>query len=352
MYSIPVPKLARSKGTTNDIGLTLADYQGGLSTLCGGCGHDSITAAIIQACFELSLPPHRVAKLSGIGCSSKTPGYFISQAHGFNAVHGRMPPIATGANCAERDMIYLAVSGDGDSGSIGLGHFSHIVRRNINMLYIVENNGVYGLTKGQFSATADNDSTSKSGDTNTFQPIDLAALAIQLEAAFVARSFSGNKKQLVPLIKAGLSQPGFALLDVLSPCVSFNNHKGSTKSYQHIRDYEVTPAIISDFVPVREPITADQTDDQDYDIELHDGSALRIHQVDGHHNPCDKLAALSYLHETAQEKKVPTGLLFLNPQAQEFHTTQGTSKIPLRRLEFEDLCPGTAALNSINSSLR
>src|SRR5208282_5961020 len=221
----------------NKLGFTHRDYEGAVSTLCAGCGHDSISAAIIQACFDLDLEPHRVAKLSGIGCSSKTPDYFLGNSHGFNSVHGRMPSVATGANLANRELLYLGVSGDGDSASIGIGQFAHVMRRGVNMVYIVENNGVYGLTKGQFSATADAGSRSKRGVINADSPVDMVGMALQLGATFVARSFSGDKDQLVPLIKAAIAHRGAAFIDVISPCVAFNNHAGSTKSYEYVREH-------------------------------------------------------------------------------------------------------------------
>src|SRR5437773_6976118 len=236
MTYITKPRLHHPKLPTNALGYTRRHYEGAVSTLCAGCGHDSISAAIIQACFELDLPPHRIAKLSGIGCSSKTPTYFLGKSHGFNSVHGRMPSVLTGANLANRELIYLGVSGDGDSASIGLGQFAHVMRRGVNMTYILENNGVYGLTKGQFSATADAGSKSKRGVVNADAPIDLVSLALIMGATFVARSFSGDKAQLIPLVKAAIAHEGAAFIDVISPCVAFNNHAGSTKSYDYVRD--------------------------------------------------------------------------------------------------------------------
>src|SRR5947209_6294488 len=256
MTYITKPRLHHPKLPTNPLGYTRRDYEGAVSTLCAGCGHDSISAAIIQACFELDLPPHRIAKLSGIGCSSKTPTYFLGKSHGFNSVHGRMPSVLTGANLANRELIYLGVSGDGDSASIGLGQFAHSMRRGVNMVYIVENNGVYGLTKGQFSATADRGSKSKRGVVNSDSSIDLVALALQLGATFVARSFSGDKIQLVPLIKAAIEHEGAALIDVLSPCVAFNNHEGSTKSFDYVREHNEAVNRL-DFITGRAPITVD-----------------------------------------------------------------------------------------------
>src|SRR6476469_3654086 len=238
----------------NDLGYTVDYYEGSLSTLCAGCGHDSINAAIVQACWELNIEPNKVAKLSGIGCSSKSPAYFLSNSHGFNSVHGRMPSVATGANLANRDLIYLGVSGDGDTASIGMGQFVHVIRRNLNMVYIVMNNGCYGLTKGQDSATADVGSKSKAGSVNPFASIDLASLAIELGASYVAQSFSGDKTQLIPLIKAAIEHPGFAFINVVSPCVTFNNNPGSTKSYEYVREHVIATGTI-DFVPEMETIT-------------------------------------------------------------------------------------------------
>src|SRR6202522_837267 len=251
MPSITKPVAVHPSLHKNELGLTIRDYEGSMSTLCAGCGHDSVTAAITRAFWELSTPPHMLAKLSGIGCSSKTPTYFVNGAHGFNSAHGRMAAIATGANAANRELTYIGVSGDGDSLSIGLGHMAHAIRRNVNMLYIIENNGVYGLTKGQFSASADIGSKSKKGEANSQAPIDSSMLALSLGATFVARSFSGDKAQLVPLLKAGLRHKGFALIDVISPCVTFNDHEGSTKSYAYTRQHQL-PIVETDFVPPRE----------------------------------------------------------------------------------------------------
>ena len=256
MTYIAKPKVHHPGLKKNALGLTRRDYEGSITTLCAGCGHDSITAAIIQAFWELDVAPHRVAKLSGIGCSSKTPAYFLREAHGFNSVHGRMPAVATGANAANGDLIYIGVSGDGDSLSIGLGQLCHAIRRNVNMLYVLENNGVYGLTKGQFSASADPGSTSKKGEANTMEAIDGCLLALSLGATFVARSFSGDKDQLVPIIQAGIAHSGFAFVDVISPCVTFNDHEGSTKSYAYTREHNVE-VIQTDFVPIREAITTE-----------------------------------------------------------------------------------------------
>src|SRR5215203_6390293 len=275
MTYIAKPKLHHPKLPTNELGYTHRDYEGSVSTLCAGCGHDSISAAIIQACFELALPPHRIAKLSGIGCSSKTPTYFLGQSHGFNSVHGRMPSVLTGANLANRDLIYLGVSGDGDSASIGLGQFAHCIRRGVNMVYIVENNRVYGLTKGQFSATADKGSKSKKGVGNQDSPIDLASMAMLLGATFVARSFSGDKTQLVPLIKAAIQHRGSAFIDVISPCIAFNNHAASTKSFDYVREHNEAVNFL-DVMVGREEITIDYAPGAVEIIEQHDGTKLAL----------------------------------------------------------------------------
>src|SRR5262252_4167781 len=278
MTYIAKPRLHHPKLPTNALGYTRRDYEGAVSTLCAGCGHDSISAAIIQACFELSLPPHRVAKLSGIGCSSKTPTYFLGNSHGFNSVHGRMPSVLTGANLANRDLIYLGVSGDGDSASIGLGQFAHSIRRGVNMVYIVENNGVYGLTKGQFSATADKGSKSKRGVANSDEPLDMIGMALLLGASYVARSFSGDKKQLVPLIKGAIEHKGAAFIDVISPCVAFNNHAGSTKSYEYVRQHNEAVNRL-DFIEGREEITTDYAPGSATTVQQHDGSWLRLRKL-------------------------------------------------------------------------
>src|SRR5438105_8836316 len=279
MTYITKPKFHHPALPKNTLGYTHRDYEGKISTLCAGCGHDSITGAIVEACFELSIEPHRVAKISGIGCSSKTPDYFLGQSHGFNSVHGRMPSVLTGANLGNRDLIYLGVSGDGDSASIGLGQFAHCMRRGVNMVYVVENNGVYGLTKGQFSATSDKGSKSKRGVANHDSAIDMVSMALQLGATYVARSFSGDKNQLVPLIKGAIAHQGAAFIDCISPCVAFNNHDGSTKSYEYVREHnEVANRI--DFVPCRDEITVDYPEGELLEVEQHDGSVLRLRKLD------------------------------------------------------------------------
>src|SRR4051794_11791908 len=278
MTFLPKPKLHHPALPTNSLGFTRRDYEGAVSTLCAGCGHDSISAAIVRACFNLELPPHRIAKLSGIGCSSKTPTYFLGAAHGFNSVHGRMPSVLTGANLANRDLIYLGVSGDGDSASIGLGQFAHSIRRGVNMVYMVENNGVYGLTKGQFSATADNGAKSKRGVVNRDEPIDLVGLALQLGASFVARSFSGDKTQLVPLIKAALMHKGAAFIDCLSPCVAFNNHEGSTKSFDYVREHNEAVNFL-DVITGRDAIVTDYQPGSVEIVRTHDGGLLKLRKL-------------------------------------------------------------------------
>src|SRR6202000_690440 len=278
------PRIVQLELPRNALGLTRRDYEGANSTLCAGCGHDSITASIVEACWASSLRPENIVKLSGIGCSSKTTAYFVSGSHGFNSGHGRMPSIAMGANAANRDLHYIGVSGDGDTLSIGLGQFCHAIRRNVNMLYIIENNGVYGLTKGQFSASADIGTKAKKGETNFQPPIDPVLLAMTLGVSFVARSFSGDKQQLVPLIQAGLRHEGFALIDVLSPCVTFNDHEGSTKSYAYTREH-YEPAVHADFVPLEREITASYGPGESLPVVMHDGSRIVLRKGEGGSDP-------------------------------------------------------------------
>jgi 2-oxoglutarate ferredoxin oxidoreductase subunit beta len=349
MTFIPKPRIVHPALAKNKLGLTVRDYEGTMSTLCAGCGHDSVTAAIIQAFHELDTEPHRVAKLSGIGCSSKTPTYFLSAAHGFNSAHGRMPSIATGANAANRGLTYIGVSGDGDSLSIGMGQLSHAIRRNLNMLYLIENNGVYGLTKGQFSASADVGTKSKKGEANTYSPIDPALLAMSLGATFVARSFSGDKKQLVPLIKAGLRHKGFAIVDVISPCVTFNDHEGSTKSYKYTRDRNVEIAH-ADFVPHASEITAEVTPGGETHVTMHDGSTVRFTRVAEGYDPRSRAGAMAYLMEHQKSGKVPTGLLFVDETAPEMHEISGTVEQSLNEVPYEKLCPGNKALAELQDA--
>ena len=351
MSYITKPSARHPRLPSNAVGLTVRDYEGSMSTLCAGCGHDSVTAALVQAFFELDIEPHRVAKLSGIGCSSKTPAYFVSEAHGFNSVHGRMPAIAAGANAANRDLLYVGISGDGDSLSIGLGQFCHAIRRNVNMLYVLENNGVYGLTKGQFSASADIGTTSKRGEVNEQEPIDPVNLALSLGATFVARSVSGGKAQLVPILKAGLAHNGFAFVDVISPCVTFNDHKGSTKSYAHTRD-NMHEVIETDFVPLRAEIKTDYADGSVQAITMHDGSVVKLRKVTEQYDPNDRSGVVDYLSETRSRGEIATGLLFLEAAGADMHGFQGTVDQPLVDIPYETLCPGSAALDQLQAEWR
>jgi 2-oxoglutarate/2-oxoacid ferredoxin oxidoreductase subunit beta len=351
MTYLAKPKLHHPQLPTNKLGFTRRDYEGAVSTLCAGCGHDSISAAIIQACFELSLQPHRIAKLSGIGCSSKTPTYFLGASHGFNSVHGRMPSVLTGANLANRDLIYLGVSGDGDSASIGLGQFAHSIRRGVNMVYIVENNGVYGLTKGQFSATADRGSKSKRGAVNTDASIDMIGLAMQMGATFVARSFSGDKAQLVPLIKAAITHNGAAFIDCISPCVAFNNHPGSTKSFDYVREHNDAVNRL-DYITGRDEITVDYAPGSMEMVTQHDGSVLRLRKLHTDYDPHDRISAMSYLLERDAAGEVVTGLLYVDPESKDLHDHLHTVETPLNALDDTALVPGSAALEKFNASLR
>ena len=351
MTFMPKPKVAHPSLPRNDLGLTRRDYEGGLSTLCAGCGHDSITAAIVEACWGLSLEPRNLVKLSGIGCSSKTTAYFVSGAHGFNSVHGRMPSIAMGANAANRDLHYIGISGDGDTLSIGLGQFCHAIRRNLNMLYIIENNGVYGLTKGQFSASADVGTKAKKGEVNVQPPIDPVLLAMTLGAGFVARSFSGDKEQLVPLLQAGLQYRGFALIDVLSPCVTFNDHEGSTKSYQYTREH-YEPAVNADFVPFQREIVASYAEGEALPVVLHDGSRIVLRKVDKSYDPTDSSAGQAMVQQRMRNSEYLTGLLHLSPDDSEFHVTNKTPDTPLNQLPFDRLSPGSKALEKLMARYR
>ncbi len=345
------PKFHHPLLKKNKVGYIKTDYEGVISTLCAGCGHDSISGAIVQACYEISLEPHKLAKLSGIGCSSKTPTYFLSNSHGFNSVHGRMPSITTGANMANRDLIYLGVSGDGDTASIGMGQFVHAIRRNLNMVYIVMNNGCYGLTKGQDSATADFGSISKAGSDNPYQAIDLVGLALELNATFVGRSFSGDKSQLVPMIKAAMAHPGFAFLDVISPCVTFNNNAGSTKSYSHVREH-IESTSIFDFVPHEEEITIDYPEGESAELALFDGSKIHLSKLAPNWNPTDRFSAVNRLHDAKARGQILTGLLYINTDDQDLHGKLNTVDKPLNQLTQEELCPGSEALEEVNASFR
>src|SRR6201998_2896935 len=351
MTYITKPKFHHPSLPKNELGFTHRDYEGAVSTLCAGCGHDSISGSIIEACFELSIAPHRGAKLSGIGCSSKTPTYFLGNSHGFNSVHGRMPSVLTGANLANRDLIYLGVSGDGDSASIGLGQFAHSLRRGVNMTYIVENNGVYGLTKGQFSATADPGSTSKRGAVKPHDPIDLVGLALQLGASFVARGFSGDKDQLVPLIKAAITHKGAAFIDVISPCVAFNNNPESTKSFDYVRAHNEAVNRL-DVIVGRDEITADYAPGTVETILQHDGSVLRLRKLAVDYDPCDRISALPYLQQRHAAGEIVTGLLFVEPDSGDMHEFLDTVEAPLNGLGEAELCPGTEVLARFNAAHR
>ena len=349
MPSIAKPVAVHPSLHRNAIGLNLRDYEGAMSTLCAGCGHDSITAAITRALWELSVEPHMIAKLSGIGCSSKTPTYFVSGAHGFNSAHGRMAAIATGANAANRELTYIGISGDGDSLSIGLGHLCHAIRRNVNMLYVIENNGVYGLTKGQFSASADVGSKSKRGEANRMAPIDPAMLALSIGATFVARSFSGDKEQLVPILKAAIAHRGFALVDVISPCVTFNDHNGSTKSYLYTRKH-MQKTTEADFVPPASEILATIGASGTTTVTMHDGSVVRFTAVPKDYDPTNRQQVLNYLQQN--HDAIATGLLYVDESVADLHEMNRTPATSLSRVPQEKLCHGAAALNELQEDFR
>jgi 2-oxoglutarate/2-oxoacid ferredoxin oxidoreductase subunit beta len=351
MTYLAKPQLHHPTLAKNAVGYTRRDYEGKISTLCAGCGHDSISAAIVQACWELDIEPHRVAKLSGIGCSSKTPDYFLGNSHGFNSVHGRMPSVLTGANLANRDLLYMGVSGDGDSASIGIGQFVHAIRRGVNMVYIVENNGVYGLTKGQFSATADRGSKSKRGIANMDEPLDLIGMAMLLGATYVGRSFSGDKTQLVPLIKGAIEHQGAAFIDVISPCVAFNNHAGSTKSYDYVRQHNEAVNRM-DIIEKRDEITADYAPGELVEIAQHDGSIIRLRKLAADYDATDRVKVMNYLQQRAAAGEVVTGLLYIDPEAEDLHRHLSTVDTPLNQLGTRELCPGAVALERINARLR
>jgi 2-oxoglutarate ferredoxin oxidoreductase subunit beta len=351
MTYLAKPKLHHPTLARNKVGFTRRDYEGAISTLCAGCGHDSISAAIVQACWELDIEPHRVAKLSGIGCSSKTPDYFLGNSHGFNSVHGRMPSVLTGANLANRELLYLGVSGDGDSASIGLGQFAHVMRRGVDMVYIVENNGVYGLTKGQFSATADQGSKSKRGVVNADAPIDMASLALQLGATYVARGFSGDKAQLVPLIKGAMEHRGAAFIDVISPCVAFNNHAGSTKSYDYVRAHNEAVNRI-DFIDLRDEVIDSAEPGGTVDVPQGDGTVLRLRRIAEGYDATDRVGALNYIAQHQSRGELVTGLLYIEPDPEDLHAHLNTVETPFNRLTDADLVPGVAGLAALNRSLR
>jgi 2-oxoglutarate/2-oxoacid ferredoxin oxidoreductase subunit beta len=331
----------------NHVGLLRESYKGAQTTLCAGCGHNAITNHIIKALYEYGVEPYKLAKMSGIGCSSKAPAYFVSQSHGFNSVHGRMPSVATGAKMANRDLVAVGISGDGDTASIGLGQFCHMVRRNVNMVYICENNGVYGLTKGQFSATADMGSIQKGGTQNEFETIDICGLAVELGASFVARSFSGDGKQLVPLIKAALGHGGTAILDIISPCVTFNDHEGSTKSYKYVKQHDVAVQEL-DFIPFYENIEADYEAGTSTDVVLHDGSRLHLRKLsETEHDPSDRIGALRIIHEARAKGEVLTGLLYLKTDAKDLAILENIPQKPLRDYAEADLRPTKEAFEAL-----
>jgi 2-oxoglutarate ferredoxin oxidoreductase subunit beta len=320
----------------NIIGLTREIYKGLPTTLCAGCGHNSITNHLIKALFEYGIEPHRLAKMSGIGCSSKTPAYFVEQAHGFNGLHGRMPSAATGAKLANRELVVLGISGDGDTASIGLGQYCHMIRRNLDCTYIVENNGCYGLTKGQFSATADIGSTQKGGKVNEYATIDVCGLAIELGATFVARSFSGDGKQLVPLLQAAFSHRGIAILDVISPCTTFNDHEGSTKSYAYVKEHDVV-LHTADYIAGGREITVEYEPGEVRDVELDDGSHVLLRKLEVEYDPSDSIAALRTIHETRARGEFVTGLLHVDTQQEDLCTREHLTKRPLAQLDEEVL---------------
>lgn len=342
--------MASQAPVQNALGLTLNDYKGAVSTLCAGCGHDAITGQIVRAFYQRGVDPQRVAKFSGIGCSSKTPAYFLNRAHGINSVHGRMPSVATGALLANRDLLGIGVSGDGDTASIGMGQFVHMVRRNLPLIYIIENNGVYGLTKGQFSATADLGSTLKTGVVNDLPPVDLCSLAIELGASFVARSFSGDPKQLAALLEAAIAHRGTAVLDIISPCVTFNNHEGSTKSYTYAKQHEI-PLHEIGFVPAYETLEADYEPGETQVVELHDGSKITLSKLDRDYDPSDRLEALTTLRRSRDEGLFLTGLFYVNPEQEAFTDMLKIHDTPLARLSEAELRPGPEVLEQIMQAL-
>jgi 2-oxoglutarate ferredoxin oxidoreductase subunit beta len=349
--SIAKPVARHPSLERNELGLTIRDYEGSMSTLCAGCGHDSITAAIVRTLWEISMPPQRLVKMSGIGCSSKTPAYFVYGAHGFNSAHGRMPVITTGAIAANRELTYIGVSGDGDSLSIGIGHMCHAIRRNVKMVYLIENNGVYGLTKGQFSASADVGSKSKRGEANRMSPIDPVMLGLSIGATFVARSFSGDKEQLVPILKAAFAHRGMALVDVISPCVTFNDHNGSTKSYLYTRKHEAR-ATETDFVAPAKEILASISTNGVSSVTMHDGSIVRFRSLPAGYDPTDRQKVMSYLQERQSSGEIVTGLLFADESVADLHEANNTCDAPLNALPYEKLCPGAETLNQLQDEFR
>jgi 2-oxoglutarate ferredoxin oxidoreductase subunit beta len=336
---------------TNRLGLAVVDYRGGKSTLCAGCGHNAVSERIVDAMYEMGVQPERVAKFSGIGCSSKSPAYFLSRSHAFNALHGRMPSVATGALLANRTLLALGVSGDGDTASIGIGQFVHLMRRNVPMIYVVEDNGVYGLTKGQFSATADVGSTLKSGIANELPPVDICTLAIELGATFVGRSFSGDKKQLLRMLKAAIAHRGTAFVDVVSPCVTFNDHEGSTKSYAYMKDHDEAIHDIA-FVPAFEDISVEYDPGSTLEVTLHDGSRLLLRKLEDGHDPRDKVVALTRLMESRARGEVLTGVLYVDAAAPNFLDALRLADRPLALLSEGEVRPARAVLAEVMAEMR
>ena len=336
----------------NVIDLEKSEYTGGKSSLCPGCGHDQISSVIIQAAWENGIPPEGIAKMSGIGCSSKTPAYFLGKSHGFNTVHGRMPSVTTGANMVNRSLSFIAVSGDGDTASIGIGQFVHAIRRNIDMVYIIENNGVYGLTKGQYSATVEKGSRKKKGEANLQPPIDLCAMAINLGCSFVARSFSGSKKQLTSLIRAAMGHRGMAVIDVISPCVTFSNNDESYKSYNYVKANDEVLHLL-DYIPHFTPLEEVDIPEGEYDdIEMFDGSTLRLETIGSDHDPSDAVSALKAIHEAEGEDKHVTGLLYYDPDQQTADEALGLTETPLSGLDEAEMRPSKQSLDDINAAFR
>jgi 2-oxoglutarate ferredoxin oxidoreductase subunit beta len=335
----------------NRLGLEMAPYRGGKTTLCAGCGHNAISERIVEAFWEMGVDASQVIKLSGIGCSSKSPAYFLGNSHGFNAVHGRMPSVATGAVLANKTLLAIGVSGDGDTGAIGIGQFVHLMRRNVPLIYIIEDNGCYGLTKGQFSPTADVGSTLKNGVVNDLPPLDTCVMAIELGASFVGRSFSGDKKQLSAILKAAIAHRGTAMIDVLSPCVTFNDHDGSTKSYAYVKEHDDVLGEIS-FVPFFQDISIEYEPGTTKEVTMHDGSRLYLKKLEEDYDPTDKLQALRMLHETARRGEYATGVLYVEPDRDDFATLLNTVDEPLATLPPEKVRPPKAALDEIMDSLK
>ncbi len=344
----PAPGPAKK---TNRLGLELASYRGSKTTLCAGCGHNAITERIIDACYEMGVDAKKVFKLSGIGCSSKSPAYFLNQAHGFNSVHGRMPSVATGAMLANRTMTAIGVSGDGDTGAIGIGQFVHLMRRNLPIIYIIEDNGCYGLTKGQFSPTADLGTKAKNGVVNDLPPIDTCALAIELGASFVARSFSGDKKQLLSILKAAIAHRGTCMIDVISPCVTFNDHEGSTKSYAYAKDHDEALGEVT-FVPFFDDITVEYEPGTTTAVTMHDGSHLYLKKINEDYDPTDKMAAMTLMHETIRRGEFPTGILYLEPDKEDFLEVMNMVEEPLAFLPTEKSRPPKSVLDELMAGLR